>query len=215
MPLFLWFFPPGEAIFVCACYGVIVGILIILSSWQKLEKQMLFELLCIAIFSIIGMFFGTKCILFFNKIVIEWILIIILLTYPLFYFNLFKNIQIKFSFFSSLLFGLFCGFLGGSTNANGPLFSLYTQVRKFSRDVQLSFLQPLFLIGSIYNTIYFHVNSDFSSNIYYSLLFAVPVIILNMFLGKKIRSLIGEKFDIIVVWLVFAIGVSMLFRVII
>lgn len=207
MPLLLIFFSLIQADIISCIYGIFIGLLFIVKYGAK-YKVLWKEVALFVLFSIPGIYVGTKLVMLGYSKPFEICLAIILIAYPLVYLRVFRFITLKFGFLTWLV-AFFDGFLAGSVNANGPLAVVYCQTRKFKPELLVMFLQPIFLIGNLLTASLYITHTANSKAIWIGLLLALPFIYFSLNVGKKIRQKIGDKFDIVMAWVICLAGVML------
>ncbi|MEI6055636.1 MAG: sulfite exporter TauE/SafE family protein [Lentisphaerota bacterium] len=209
MPLLLLSFPVAQSMIIGSLYGIIISIILI-ASWHKNILKAGRELVYLIVFLLIGASFGVLFVLYGNTRIILTLLSILLIAYPLIYFTSFSKFTVKFGIFT-FIFGILAGFIGGSVSANGPLYVIYGQLRKWEKGLFVAFLQPLFFIESSFNLTAYSISCGIKKEYLLITALSIPIIIINSFLGSKLRGIIGNRFDFLIVAIIFIGGWLLLF----
>jgi len=109
------------------------------------------------------------------------------------------------------LFGLVSGLLGGAYNTAGPPVIVYGNCRKWSPQEFKSNLSGFFIVGSLVVVITHWLNGNFTSNVWTTFLFSLPMLLAGFLLGQSMdRWLNPEIFRKIVLVLLVVLGLRLM-----
>lgn len=213
MPLLLMIISLKQAVVIANFYGLIIGLFLCLFD-LKLIVHHWKEITIILLFSLIGTYGGFLVLNNYPEKLLILLLAVILLCYPLiYYFKSRLHYRIYHLQWAPVL-GVFEGFLSVTINSNGPPLTIYGQFRGWRPEIFVAVMQPIFLIGNVINLgLYAKHNYIYFNDLLIALL-AIPLMVLSVYLGKKIRvHLTTHKFEHVVVAIIFISGAASLYHV--
>lgn len=106
--------------------------------------------------------------------------------------------------------GLVAGMLGGAYATDGPPLIVFGALKRWPKETFKSILQSCFLVNAAFIVLCQVVGGLFTHEVARAGLFAVPGLLMGMFLGLKADHHIDhERFRSLLVWLILLLGVSL------
>lgn len=110
------------------------------------------------------------------------------------------------------LFGLASGLLGGAYNTSGPPYIIYGNCRGWDQAQFKSNLQAVFVINVTMAIVSHGLSGNFTPFVWQNILFALPAIILGLWLGLRLDKRINpQTFRQIVLVLLIVLGLRLIF----
>ena len=195
-------------------YALIIGLILTKYNFLMLKKHFLEVSLLFIGYTAMSVV-GAITLEIINPKFLIIILTYILLSYPVLIIVLNKLYNFKLNKFFAILFGSISGFLGITTTINGPPLVLYSQLRKFDKNTFVGIVQPIFLWGAILNSYSYYKIGLYNFRLTIIAFSTIPIIIMNYYIAKYIRSRINEVlFKKIITSTIFISGVMLLISII-
>ncbi len=204
MPLLSFVLPVKFSTPIVAVIALFLSLSIIIKNWKIIRFK---ELWILILSSAIGIPFGIYMLDKLDENIVKLILGIVLISFSL--FNLFKPnlFTIKSNKFD-WIFGFISGLLGGAYNTNGPPIILYGTLRRWDMAIFRTSLQAVFFPTNLVIISGHLISGNFTNRSIEILIYAIPVVLLAMYVGHFISKLINkEKFIIIVYYILIILGV--------
>ena len=207
MPLLALVVPVSTATPLIALIAVIISTSILIRNWRLAKAPGALPLI---IFSIIGIPVGLIYLREAAEDVVKIVLASIIILFSIYKLANPKLLTIK-NEKLSFAFGLLAGMLGGAYNTNGPPIIIYGTLRGWEPDRFRAILQAIFLPTNIFIVIGHGIAGFWSQTVIFSFLFALPVVIIGIFLGGRLNKRIpAEKFTKYIYIFLIIIGVVLL-----
>lgn len=186
-----------HAIPLCALFGLVINIYLIIHYKEHLDFR---ELKSLIIGAVIGIPAGVYFLAETDSAMIKVILGIVLLIFVLMSItNIFKASGINQSW--GYLFGLLSGLLGGALNTNGPPVLIYFYLQNWDKLKLKASLTGFFLISTVIIIIGHAVSGITTSLVLIDFLNFLPFVLIGQFFGVKlfgkVSSVTYNKFILI------------------
>lgn len=214
MPFLLMFFTQGGANTVASTYSILISGFLIFYQLHYIKRYG-YEIVFLFIGYVALAIVGYMVLRIVNPNYLVIMLSCILIIYPVLYLVGSANAR-KIPRWCAFIFGGVTGFLGSTIAINGPPVILYCQLRKIGKEGLITIAQPIFVLGSLVNLFGYFKIGILDIKLMLIAVASFPIIIINAFIGRWIRSKIAVKqFHWVVVGLIFISGCLLLGRTLI
>ena len=207
MPLLVWLLGVRAATPLVAFIASTIALTILVRNWRQVNLKSAWRLIAATLAGIpLGLFLLKNADETILKVILACVLILFS-TYRLFHPRLLFLRNDKWAF----VFGFIAGILGGGFNTNGPPVVIYGTLRQWSPQSFRATLQGYFFPTGLFILAGHGMAGLWTNRILRLYLFALPVVLLAVFIGGKIYRVIPEsKFDRIIYGLLLVMGLLLI-----